>query len=108
SERAPDRLIPPALEEACMAALIKDPLERTQDVRVLWRAVENYIVGQHEREKADAHAFEEVARGHRFGNAYLRLREARALLERHLAAATEVTARRSLERELRELEVEVA
>ena len=108
SQRAPNRVIPPSLEELCMASLTKNPDDRIQDVRVLWRAVEGWLVGQRERERADAQSFDEVQRGHRYGSAYRRFREARAELQAQLGGETDPLRRTNGERELRALEVEIA
>lgn len=108
SLRAPDRVIPAELEELCMAALEKDPANRIQDVRVLWRGLETYLRGHHERRVADSRAFEQIQRGHRFGEAYHRLRDAREQLTVRLEASPTSERRQRLEHDFRALELEMA
>ena len=107
SVRAPDRVIPPELEEVCMAALEKRSEDRIQTARELWRAVEDYLVGHHEQSRADEHAFEQIQRGHRYGAGYFRLREVRDRLRGVVASVSDSQYRRQLERELLALELDI-
>ncbi len=110
SQLTPNRLIPPELEELCMAALEKQPEDRIQDVRVFWRALENYVEGRQQREVADDKAFEQVQRGQRFSDAYARLRDARDDLAKRLetARADGDADTPRLERELASVELSIA
>ena len=49
SERAPDRNIPPGIEQICLRALAKNPGERYQRVKTLLEDVESYLEGTRER-----------------------------------------------------------
>ena len=108
SLRAPDRIIPPVLEELCMDALEKDPVARIQDVRVFWRTVEDYLEGHRDRTKADSAAFDLIQKGHRFSEAWQRLRDARDRLAGRLIVQTDAFKRRRLELDFKALELEVA
>ena len=58
SERAPERRIPPELDEICMGAMRNDPLERTASAADLARQVEEFLEGARDarrrRQEADA------------------------------------------------------
>ena len=51
SQRAPDRAVPPALDEICMRALKLQPEERFQSARELAAEVEAYLEGHKELER---------------------------------------------------------
>ncbi len=109
-ERSPGRYIPQILEEVCLGALERDPLNRVQDTRVLWKAVEDYVSGHLERERLGAQAAQELVRGHRFANAYWRKREARVRLTlkgESLSKVSQTAERRALDREVRLLDLDI-
>ena len=77
SERAPQRIIPPILEQICMECLEKDPLTRVQDARVLIKVLEDFMDGDRLRTENDVQVFEELQRGQRYSDAYMRLSKSR-------------------------------
>ncbi|MFT7622904.1 MAG: serine/threonine protein kinase [Myxococcota bacterium] len=106
SELVPDRLIPPDLEEICMACLEKVIDERVPDVRVVWRAVEDHLEGRRRADHADTKAFEQIQRGQRYSTAWQRLREAVARLAGRVEGAAEPD-RSTLARELQVMRLDM-
>jgi hypothetical protein len=108
SARAPDRVIPEEMERLCVAALQKNLDDRVDDVRVLHRSVSDWLEGARNREVADVRAFQHVQRGHRFGEAYARIRTARGRTGDRLRLAKDEIRRGQLGRELSALDLELA
>ena len=63
SERAPDRRIPPELDEICMAAMRNDPQERTPSAGQLARNVEEFLEGARDARRRRLEADAAVVRG---------------------------------------------
>lgn len=63
SARAPDRGIPPELDEICCAALARHPEDRTRSARALAEQVEQFLEGARERHRLAREADEKLAEG---------------------------------------------
>jgi eukaryotic-like serine/threonine-protein kinase len=75
SVRAPGRSIPPELDEVCLAALTRDPEERTRSAREMARQVEWFLEGIRERERLVKEAAEKVLEGQSLVARYEALRQ---------------------------------
>jgi serine/threonine-protein kinase len=66
SARAPDRDLPPELDDVCVAATAMDPARRTPTVRAVVDAVERYLEGDRdlERRRAMSRTHATTAEGH--------------------------------------------
>jgi eukaryotic-like serine/threonine-protein kinase len=62
SERAPERRIPPELDEICMTAMRRDPGERTPSAARLARQVEEFLEGAREAQRLTREAEEALRR----------------------------------------------
>ena len=80
SERAASRRIPPELDEICMAAMRRDPTERTPSAASLARQVEEFLEGAREAQRLAREAEEAVVRARS-------AREACSQIDRKRAAA---------------------
>jgi len=91
SERAPERNVPPALDEICMRALRLAPEERFQSARELAAEVEAYLEGHKEFERRLAEAKKSVENAEELAARYHDSVEARPLLVRALHEAQRAT-----------------
>ncbi len=82
SIRAPDRGIPTELDEVCLAALARDPGDRTPSARTLARQVEQFLEGHRERERLVREAEEKVLEGQSLTAKYEALRQELAYARR--------------------------
>jgi eukaryotic-like serine/threonine-protein kinase len=75
SALAPERAIPPELDEICLAALTRSPEERTGSARVVARQVEQFMEGIREKERRVREADEKVLEGQSLTARYEALRQ---------------------------------
>lgn len=74
SQRAPERDIPPELDEITMAALRRTPAERTPSARRLAHQVEAFLDGARQRARLETEAEDKVLEGHSLSARYEALR----------------------------------
>jgi serine/threonine-protein kinase len=75
SRRAPERGIPPELDDLCMKALAREPQKRTASARALAREAEHFLEGVRERERLFVEAEEKVLEGQSLTARYEALRQ---------------------------------
>jgi len=75
SQCAPKRMIPPELNEICMAALARDPAARTASARELALQLEGFLEGVREKERLSVEASEKVLEGQSLTARYEALRQ---------------------------------
>ncbi len=63
SIRAPERDVPPELDEICLAALTRDPSERTRSARALARQLESFLEGARKQARLLREAEDKVFEG---------------------------------------------
>ena len=63
SQRTPARAVPPELDEICLAALTRDPTQRTPSARLLARSIQGFMEGARERERLHSEAVNKLQDG---------------------------------------------
>jgi serine/threonine-protein kinase len=108
SIRAPERIIPPLLEQVCLESLEKDPDLRVQDVRVIIKTIEVFLDGYRLRTENDAHAFDGLQSGQRFSDAYFGLSESRDELTVRLKGEDNPESILGIQQEIEALSLDIA